>query len=50
MANGSVWAVDQVPTRVEALQKMLNTAYPRYAAIYVHCEGGCDRTGEFVGR
>ncbi len=23
--------------------------FERAAAIYVHCEGGCDRTGELVG-
>ena len=50
MANGSVWQFDQVPTRIASVRTMLHTSHPTSVAIYVHCEGGCDRTGELVGR
>ena len=50
MANGSVWAFDQLPTRLQILRKLLLSDQPRSAAIYVHCSAGCDRTGEAIGR
>jgi protein tyrosine phosphatase len=50
MANGSVWAWDQLPVRNQKLRAMLNTDYARPAALFIHCSAGCDRTGEVVGR
>ncbi len=47
--NGSVWKVDQTPSRVAILNKMLNTPAAVPQVIYVHCNAGCDRTGEVIG-
>lgn len=62
--NGSsVWKVDQLPTRIPLIREMLETGKvpPSVATlppsapwgaplvIYVHCEAGCDRTGEVIG-
>lgn len=52
IATGKVWATDQIPTRMTAFISMLHQAPPAgYDAVayYVHCQAGCDRTGEFVG-
>ncbi len=51
--NKDIWAVDQLPERVGRMrQSILRSGPPQgYDAqiVYVHCAGGCDRTGEFVG-
>ena len=53
MANESnpegVWCIDQVPSRVRILRRMLLTPSDPPVAIYVHCTAGCDRTGEMIG-
>lgn len=49
---GTVWKEDQVPVRIQLVRDMLLNGPPSgYDAlvVYVHCAGGCDRTGEFVG-
>jgi hypothetical protein len=49
MAVQSVWKVDQLPARVAAVRANLTTRATRPQVYVVHCEAGCDRTGEFVG-
>jgi hypothetical protein len=56
LATGAVWAVDRIPERVNALYTLLHTSPPKKhplnkvsVVIYVHCEAGCDRTGELIG-
>lgn len=49
LAKDLVWAVDKIPDRVRKMHEMLATPYDKPVAFYVHCEAGCDRTGEFVG-
>lgn len=47
--NGSVWAVDKIPSRVRQLHAWVHEPQPQGAvAVLVHCEAGCDRTGEVV--
>lgn len=48
-SSDSVWKIDDIPSRVEELRTMLakKTAIP--TLHYVHCEAGCDRTGELSG-
>lgn len=50
--DGKVWETDQLPTRIQAFRGMLHQEVPAgYDTVvyYVHCQAGCDRTGEFVG-
>lgn len=52
--DGTVWKEDQIPTRIQLVRDMLLAGPPSDDAydalvVYVHCAGGCDRTGEFVG-
>ena len=50
--DGKVWEVDQLPTRIKTFRDMLRQDPPAgYDTVvyYVHCQAGCDRTGEFVG-
>lgn len=49
LAENFVWAVDKLPQRTREMKKMLDATYDRPRAFYVHCEAGCDRTGEFCG-
>lgn len=48
--SGDLWLVDQIPTRIDYVRQILLTQ--RYdklpVVIFIHCVGGCDRTGEFV--
>eukprot|EP01059_Diplonema_ambulator_P010084 TRINITY_DN2007_c0_g1_i1.p1 TRINITY_DN2007_c0_g1~~TRINITY_DN2007_c0_g1_i1.p1 ORF type:complete len:261 (+),score=98.84 TRINITY_DN2007_c0_g1_i1:47-784(+) len=48
--SGDLWLVDQLPTRLAFTRSMLLTQrYDKLPVVmYVHCVGGCDRTGEFV--
>jgi hypothetical protein len=50
--NGSVWGTDKLPTRMDEFRKMLYTPHVSGLplVLLIHCKGGCDRTGEFVGR
>ena len=48
-ASDSVWKIDLIPTRVEQLREMLATKTSVPTLHYVHCEAGCDRTGELSG-
>lgn len=55
------WLPDRLIRRTEALRYMLQTSWlpgltpfdPQYnpppCVFYVHCDGGCDRTGEIIG-
>lgn len=50
--DGDIWKEDKLPSRVQLMRKMLLGGPPagyKVLAVYVHCAGGCDRTGEFVG-
>lgn len=49
LAKSFVWKIDQVPSRVEEIRKILTTPTETPVVIYVHCSAGCDRTGEVVG-
>jgi len=49
MAVSEVWAIDQLPTRLETLRQMLETKTDVPHLMYAHCTAGCDRTGEFIG-
>ena len=48
-----IWEIDQLPTRLDIMRSGILASGPKagYDAlvVYVHCAGGCDRTGEFVG-
>eukprot|EP01084_Bolivina_argentea_P120701 213994_1 len=48
--SSDLWLIDQIPTRIDYTHQILLTE--RYdklpVVIYVHCVGGCDRTGEFI--
>ena len=49
--DGEVWDIDQIPTRVVKMREILLNGPPAgydAIAVYVHCQGGCDRTGEFI--
>lgn len=46
------WELDQLPTRIPALNAMLHSEAPfanTSIVVYVHCEAGMDRTGEISG-
>lgn len=48
------WAIgghaDHLPQRLNATRQLLtNLSNPWPTVIYVHCNAGCDRTGEFIG-
>lgn len=44
------WSADKLPTFVDSIRNTLTaTDYPLPAALYIHCECGCDRTGEVAG-
>lgn len=47
-ASSGLWSVDQLPPRLTNLSTMMHTAYSTPRAFYIHCEAGCDRTGEFA--
>lgn len=46
-----MWAVDQLPQRVDMLKQMLSLTLDsgKPIVILVHCTAGCDRTGEMIG-
>lgn len=46
-ADSALWAIDQLPSRLTTLAAALNTSYAVPRVFYIHCEAGCDRTGEF---
>jgi len=45
------WQIDRLPERLPRIKKMLDTPGPNGLpiVIYIHCEAGSDRTGEFSG-
>eukprot|EP00742_Colponemidia_sp_Colp-10_P000444 GILJ01000485.1.p1 GENE.GILJ01000485.1~~GILJ01000485.1.p1 ORF type:complete len:259 (-),score=42.04 GILJ01000485.1:178-906(-) len=45
----SVWAVDRLPEKMRHFKSMLAQKTAKPTVFYVHCEYGCDRTGEFSG-
>ena len=52
--NASAWLRDPLEARVDQLRKWLNSSESQLGisnpvVIYVHCSGGCDRTGEMIG-
>lgn len=51
-ADGEVWKQDLLPYRLQTVRQLLEAPHPSGKAliIVVHCEAGCDRTGEFIGR
>lgn len=49
--NGTIWVIDKIPQRLRQVRQMLRDGPPQgydALAIYCHCAGGCDRTGEFI--
>jgi len=48
--GNKIWFIDQIPTRISYVNSVLTSqrADKLPVVIYVHCEGGCDRTGEFI--
>lgn len=50
-ANGTVWNEDHLPDRVDEVRQMLLSPHASGLplVILVHCEAGCDRTGQMVG-
>lgn len=50
--NGS-WAIqgdaDRLPERLAAIHSALTNTSGPPTAFFVHCNAGCDRTGEFIG-
>ena len=51
MANGSVWKVDKIPTRIAQIRAWLTTKATDGKPViqFAHCTAGCDRTGEVIG-
>jgi len=47
--NMSLWGPDDFPPRMTLFHQMMKTKQERAVAYYIHCETGCDRTGEFCG-
>ena len=52
--NANVWLRDPLVDRVDQLRLWLNSSESQLGisdpiVIYVHCSGGCDRTGEMIG-
>ena len=47
----SVWAQDKLPSRLDSFYTALNSKHSsgKPLVIVVHCEAGCDRTGQWVG-
>lgn len=43
------WLPEPLVWRTAALRQLLEISYSKPALIYVHCDGGCDRTGEMIG-
>jgi hypothetical protein len=45
------WEIDQLPQRVDDLhaEMVAANAAGKPLVVYVHCDAGCDRTGEFSG-
>jgi hypothetical protein len=43
------WLPEPLVWRTAQLRQYLETSYAKPALIYVHCDGGCDRTGEMIG-
>jgi hypothetical protein len=43
----ALWGVDLLPTRLQAIHSLLETTPSLPLVILIHCEAGCDRTGEF---
>ena len=50
-ADGEVWKKDQLPLRLQTVRSLLYAPHSsgKTLLIIVHCQAGCDRTGEFVG-
>jgi hypothetical protein len=56
MANSTVWDFDQLPQRTtEFIHRLTQpgpmdpkTKKPRSVVFYLHCQAGCDRTGQMV--
>src|SRR5205085_9851744 len=48
--NLNAWLPDPLPARVEQLHAWLTNGISGHTplVIYVHCTGGCDRTGETI--
>jgi len=43
------WSADKLPTFIETIRGLVVTPSPTPLVTYVHCECGCDRTGEVSG-
>lgn len=46
-APGLLWGIDQIPQRMIDIRARLETPQVLPLVMFVHCEAGCDRTGEF---
>eukprot|EP01133_Synstelium_polycarpum_P006096 gene6096-7061_t len=42
----SSWQKDNLPARIASYRQILETEFDMPIALYIHCECGCDRTGE----
>ena len=52
MKNLDAWLPDKLAARVEQLHQWLVHGIPGVklpVVLYIHCMGGCDRTGEMAG-
>ncbi|GMI18557.1 hypothetical protein TrLO_g8938 [Triparma laevis f. longispina] len=55
----NMWEVDQLPSRVDSIQEITKLGYAglfpdsvvknRPLIVLIHCNAGCDRTGEMIG-
>ena len=43
MANGSVWKVDKIPSRIAQIRAWFSAKHEKPLVQYVHCTAGCDR-------
>ena len=56
IALTTAWDFDQIPQRLQILHQILHSAgpinestgKPRHKVVYMHCQAGCDRTGQVV--
>jgi len=43
------WQHDDLPAQMALVESLLSTTLDKSGVVYIHCECGCDRTGEVAG-
>jgi len=45
----ATWSQDKLPAFIEQIRKTMSQSNATPSVLYIHCECGCDRTGEISG-